>query len=262
LGLNRQNIQNHLVSLSSQKPVMRQIFLLAVATTILFSSCREIFAKRIRGNGNIITQSRTAANFNTVHLSGGNIDVYASQDSTPGIKVVTDENLQEYVEIESNGGVMRIHPREGFNLKSRDRIKVYVASPNYREFESSGAGNVYSEGKITSSEKINFNLSGSTDIKMDVDAPAVQAHLSGAGNIMLQGQTKDLDVSVSGSADIKCFDLKAENVKVEISGAGDAEVFASVKLDAHVSGAGDVRYRGNPQISQSISGAGSIKKVE
>jgi hypothetical protein len=50
---------------------------------------------------------------------------------------------------------------------------------------------------------------------------------------------------------------------VHISGAGDAEVFASVKLDAHVTGAGDIRYKGNPpQVIHNTSGAGSIQKAD
>ncbi|MBL0130494.1 MAG: DUF2807 domain-containing protein [Chitinophagaceae bacterium] len=76
------------------------------------------------------------------------------------------------------------------------------------------------------------------------------------------GDTKDFSVQGSGSTDINCFELFAENTKVELSGAGDAEVFASVKLDVHVSGAADVKYKGNANVSQEVSGAGSVKKVE
>jgi len=54
----------------------------------------------------------------------------------------------------------------------------------------------------------------------------------------------------------------AENTQVELSGAGDAQVFASVKLDVRVSGAADVKYKGNATVSQSVRGAGSVKKVE
>ncbi len=66
----------------------------------------------------------------------------------------------------------------------------------------------------------------------------------------------------SGSTDIKCMELMAENVDVHITGAGDAEVFASVKLDVSVSGAGNVKYKGNAVVNKSVSGAGSVKKVE
>jgi hypothetical protein len=49
---------------------------------------------------------------------------------------------------------------------------------------------------------------------------------------------------------------------VAISGAGSAEVYASVKLDATVSGAGNVNYKGNAsEVNQHVSGAGSVKKV-
>ena len=40
---------------------------------------------------------------------------------------------------------------------------------------------------------------------------------------------------VREATDVKCFELMAENVDVDISGAGDAEVFASVKLDVRCS---------------------------
>jgi len=57
--------------------------------------------------------------------------------------------------------------------------------------------------------------------------------------------------------------MKAENTKVDISGAGSAEVYASVKLDAEVSGAGSIKYKGNAgNVIQQVSGAGSVKKAE
>jgi hypothetical protein len=49
---------------------------------------------------------------------------------------------------------------------------------------------------------------------------------------------------------------------VEISGAGSAQVFASVRLNAEVSGAGSVDYKGGaPAVDQHVSGAGSVHRV-
>jgi hypothetical protein len=240
---------------------MNRIFVIAVSALLLLSSCHEIFAKRVRGNGNITTQSRSAGSFNSVDVSG-NIDVYARQDSASSVKVETDENLQEYVDIYSDGNVLRIQPKQGFNLKSSRPIKVYVSSANYNKFEASGACDIFGQGRISSSSDIHFDLSGSCDATMELQAPRVSGDLSGACRITLKGETKDFDVHGSGSTDIKCMDLLAENVSVDISGAGDAEVYASVKLNVDVSGAGDVKYKGNAAVSEHRSGAGSIKKVE
>ena len=228
---------------------------------VLFSSCREIFAKRIRGNGNIVTQSRELGNFNSVHVSG-NIDVYASQDSSFSVKVETDENLQQYIEVINDGGVLRIHEKEGTNPKSRKPIKVYVSSSTFKNFEASGACDIYSMDQITATDVIEFHASGSCKITMDVNAPKINTHVTGACDVIFKGETKDFSVEGSGSTDIRCFELKADNVNVDLSGSGDAEVYAESTLKGSVSGSADIRYKGNARPDISTSGAASIKKAD
>ena len=239
---------------------MRQIFFAAISSLLLFSSCREIFAKRIRGNGNITTQARSIGEFNSVEVSG-NIDVYAKQDSSSAVGVEADDNLQQYIETINDGGVLRINRREGYNLRPSRTIKVHVSAASFKKFEASGACDVFSEGKITNGSDMDFNLSGSCSITMDVNAPKISVDMSGAGTIKLKGETKDFNVHGSGSTDIKSFDLLAENVDLDLSGAGDAEVYASRKITGTVSGAADVRYKGMAQTDIHTSGATSVKKV-
>jgi hypothetical protein len=240
---------------------MRQIFILAVSSLVFFSSCREIFAKRIRGNGNITTQTRSAGEFNSIDVSGS-IDVYIKQDSTSSIKVEADENLQQYIETIDDGKVLRIKTQEGYNLRSSRQIKVYVSAATFKKFEASGACDIFSEGNISSSSDIDIDMSGSCDATLDLTAPKVSAGVSGACTLKLKGQTKDFSVDGSGSTDIKCYDLLAENVDLDISGAGDAEVYASVKLTGDISGAASVHYKGNAQTDIHTSGATSVKKVD
>jgi hypothetical protein len=240
---------------------MKQIFILAASSLLLFSSCREIFAKRIRGNGNVTTQTRSAGEFNSIDVSG-NIDVYVRQDSTSSIKVEADENLQQYIETIDDGNVLRIKTEEGYNIRSSRQIKVYVSSATFKKFGASGACNVFSESNITSNSNIDIDLSGSCDATLDLNAPKISADISGACTVKLKGQTKDFNVDGSGSTDIKCYDLLAENVDLDISGAGDAEVYASVKLTGDISGAASVKYKGSAQTDIHTSGATSVKKVD
>ena len=240
---------------------MRSIFIIAVSSLLLFSSCREIFAKRIRGNGNITTQARSAGQFNSVDVSGS-IDVYVKQDSSSSIKVEADENLQQYIETIDDGNVLRIKTEEGYNLRSSRQIKVYVSSAVFKRFEASGACDIFSEGKISSSFDIDLGLSGSCEVTMDINAPKISADVSGACTVKLKGETKDFKLQGSGSTDVKCFDLIAENVDLDISGAGDAEVYASGKLSGSISGAADVHYKGAAQTDIHTSGASSVKKTD
>lgn len=240
----------------------RQIILslLVIAITVFFS-CDEVFRERIRGNGVGKTENRNVKGFSSVDVSGA-MDVYVMQDSSTSVKVEADENLLQYIVTENDNGTLVIRYEEGVELRPKKGIRIYVSNPVYREFEASGACNYFGENRISSTESIRIHVSGACDAAMEVKAPKVKVDLSGAGTISLRGETKDFEVDGSGSTNIKCFDLMAENTHVDISGAGSAQVFASVKLDVEVSGAADVKYKGNPAINQSVSGAGSVKKAE
>lgn len=240
---------------------MKRFTIYFILFSMLFVSCRFSFGKRIQGNGNIKTETRTTGQFNSVDVSG-NINVYVRQDSLTSVKIEADENLLEYIHIKIDGSTLDIQEEDGYNLRSTKGIKVYVSGPSFKQFESSGACDIFSENQIKSSEPITIKLSGACDVNMDIDAPKIGVNLSGAGTIVLKGQTKDFNVDGSGATKIKCFDLATENTDIEMSGAGNAEVFASVKLSVHVSGAADVKYKGNAVVSQDVSGAGSVKKVE
>jgi hypothetical protein len=140
---------------------------------------------------------------------------------------------------------------------------VYVTAPKFEKLEVSGACNIIGETLVSSTDRLELGVSGAGDINMEVDAPEVQAGISGAGKVQLRGKTRDFDLDLSGAGKATCYDLLAETVRVEISGAGAAEVFASVRVDAQVSGAGNVRYKGNAtEVKQQVSGAGSVKKAD
>jgi hypothetical protein len=176
--------------------------------------------------------------------------------------VEADDNLQQYVETFRDGDVLRIKTEEGYNLKPSKQIKVYVSSAMFKKFEASGACDIFSEGKISSTSDIDVDLSGSCDVTLEISAPKITADVSGACSVKLKGDTKEFRIQGSGSTDIKCFDLVADKVDLDISGAGDAEVYANVKLSGDISGAASVNYKGAAQTDIHTSGATSVKKVD
>jgi Putative auto-transporter adhesin, head GIN domain len=240
---------------------MKRFLLLLFFPAIIFTSCRGIFGKRVIGDGNLKTETRSPGQFNNVEVSGS-IDLYVKQDSMRSVKIEADQNLLEYIEVFTEADKLVVRSKNGFNLRPSQDIKVYVSSPVFKKFEASGACDIYSENQVVSSDAIELEMSGSCDGKLDLKAPKIVTDLSGACDIELKGETKDFTAGGSGSTSFKCFGLMAENVDVDISGAGDAEVYASVKLNVDVSGAAGVKYKGNASVSQKVTGAGSVKKVE
>ena len=156
---------------------MKLTFLFSCFLAIVCSSCHYIGGKRIHGNGNNVTQSRTAGKFNSLDISGA-IDVYVKQDSTQSVKVETDENLQQYVEVYENNGVLVISPKDNYNLDATNKIKVYVAAPSFRTIDVSGASNIVGENKLVSDETLDIELSGASEAKVDLKAPRINAEVA------------------------------------------------------------------------------------
>lgn len=242
---------------------MKKIGLILLVISFFGGSCVFINGKRKRGNGNIVTVERSVGTFNDVHVSGA-IDVYVTQGERKPVKIEGDENLLEYIEVLNDGDhELKIRTKRGINLRPTKKMKVYISSPEFKKLRVSGACNIIGENKISSNDQISLSVSGAGDIRMEADAPKIDAGISGSGNVDLRGNTRDFELDLSGAGKARCYDLLSENADIEISGAGSAEVYASVRIDAHVSGAGNIRYKGNAAIGeQRISGAGSVKKVE
>lgn len=235
-----------------------------IALPLLLGSCDDFQGKRVHGNGNVRTEDHPVSDFKNVEI-GGSAKILISQSDHASVKLEGDENLLKYMVIRQEGDKLIIREKEGFHLVSTHDhpMRIYLSAPVFHTIDVSGACDVISESKITSTENLEMELSGAGNIKMEVDAPRVKAECSGAGSIYLKGQTKDVELGISGVGSAHCYDLQAENASVEISGVGSAEVYASVKLDAEVSGAGSVKYKGNASdVSKHVSGAGSVNKAE
>ena len=241
-------------------PYMKSLLLLALSTTFFLSSCDFIDGRRVDGNGNMKTEDRSVSEFRGVE-SSGSFDVYVST-GPQSVKIEADENLLPLIETNVEGDQLKINSKRGFNLESHNGIKIFVTAPTFTKIHSYGSGNIISQSKISGTSPLDLGVTGSADIKVEVEVPEVSADITGSGNIFIKGETKKFTAQVSGSGSVKGFDLKSEETKMEIAGSGDADVFASVKLTVQVSGSGDIRYKGNPSIEQQVSGSGSVKKVD
>jgi hypothetical protein len=237
---------------------MKHFLTVLLLISLFAPSC--MMDKRVKGDGNIKSETRQVDTFDDIHLSG-NIDVYYTQGPVQPVRVETDDNLQEFVEVYTRGNRLHVRIKDNHNLDPTGDIKVYVTAPAVSKFEASGACNFISDNKITLTESVKINMSGACGAQLDLHAPSVDVDMSGASSLRLRGETRDFRIDGSGSTEAKCYDLMAENVEIDISGAGEAETFASVRLNVEISGAGTVNYKGNPTVTKSVSGAGSINKV-
>lgn len=225
------------------------------------SACRFMGGERVAGNGVLKAQDRAIGSFKGVSV-GGSMDVVLIPGSVHSVRVEADENLLQHIITELDGDVLQIGPADNMNLDPDAGMKVYVTAPIFNVVEVDGSGNITSQGRIRADEKLETEIAGSGDIRLELDAPEVQMEITGSGTIHLSGNTRRFRSEINGSGDLRAFDLLSEDTEVEISGSGDAQVFASKQLGIQINGSGNVDYKGNPpSINQNVAGAGSVRKM-
>ena len=218
--------------------------------------------KKIEGNGNLTKNIRTVDNFTSIG-SGGSWDVIISYGTDKAITIEADENLMPYIITEVKGDKLTIKTENYINLKSKNKIKIYVSLTKITGIWLAGSGNITGVGNFINDDKTTFSVAGSGNINLDFKSiERVGISIAGSGNVILKGKTETLGVSIAGSGDAICKDLVADEVKVSIAGSGSAKVNASSSLKVSVVGSGDVFYTGTvTNISKSISGSGKVVKM-
>jgi hypothetical protein len=132
--------------------------------------------------------------------------------------------------------VLKISSTE--RIRSHEPLRVRVSAPTIESLEASGVCKV--------------SLTGVKNNELSIGT-------SGASKVSVAGETSSLTVDVSGASSVDGESLKAENAKVEASGASKVNVFVTSRLVSDASGASKIGYTGNPaSVEKSTSGASKV----
>ena len=215
------------------------IFGLALSLTLI-TGCHGIhfFGKGVAGSGVRKTEKRVVSNFKRIEVGGAYKVEIVAQQSEQGIELEGDDNILPLVKTEVSGDTLHIGSDEPFNTK-----KAIVV-------------------KIAASDVQGLNISGACDASAkNIKTDRFDMNVTGASDIIVQGETTSLKISSRGASKIDAENLTARSVNVSTSGAGKTRIYASEELTADASGASTITYSGDPKVvNKKDSGASTITK--
>ncbi|MDH0659336.1 DUF2807 domain-containing protein [Empedobacter sp. GD03865] len=250
---------------------MKYIFLpILIFSSLGFASCSvdlnskspaSNYLDRVEASSNTVTETRKVASFEGIDVSSA-ISVTVEDGNYNGqISVEAPDNIMNRITTEVKNGVLVMKINGTINLKNSS-IKIKFPHQKLRSFNLSGATNVtvLPTQKV---EKMAVDLSGASNLKLDVVSNSISVDNSGASSMKISGNVQDLNISVSGASSFVGKELKAANVVVDCSGASSTTVWAVNNLTADSSGASSVRYvdENGLKTKVSTSGMSSIKRI-
>lgn len=235
------------------KVCIRLFGVLLILATFVLSSCDG--GNCVRGNRDVITEYRNIDHFNGI-VSEGSWDIIYHEDSMFYTVIEAESNLLPYISTAVNGSDLVIRTRDHRCINNRKAISIHVYAPSIERLLLDGSGSIDAEEVRGTSAKI--RIAGSGNLRAGVWSGHLDAEISGSGEMSLWGSVDESEMQISGSGDIRAYDLQQNTCFSTISGSGDMYLNVAEFLDVRIFGSGDVYYKGNPELHKSIDGSGNV----
>lgn len=209
----------------------------------------------------VIGQTKELESFSRLDVESI-FDVFLTEGNQESIRLEMEGYDESDIIVEVRGSTLHLEMRGNNYKQNRNRyVRAYVTFKQLEEITASGSSDVIVENDQTIKGKyFDLRLSGASDFQGDFEVENLKVTLSGSSDAVMSGTSEELDLRASGSSDYLGYKLKCETAYVDVSGASDAEVYVTGRLEAKATGASDVEYRGKPEkVTARASGAADIE---
>jgi hypothetical protein len=228
---------------------MKQLLTVALgllATGFLQTAAAQKEKKEtLEGNGNLVTKEIQVEPFTTLDASGV-YELKLTQGNTEGVKIEADENLQELFTVRNEGSRLVIHMKkmDNINLRTKNKMRVYVSFKNLKALDLKTVGNV-SSGNDLSFDELELTNRSVGNVDLELTATKLNLENSSVGNITLSGRAEEAVMKNSGVGSLKAGNFVVQTLDIDNSGVGGAEVHATRGLKVKDSFLGKVKNRGS-----------------
>jgi hypothetical protein len=236
---------------------IRLAFLLALFPVIWVSCIRVDPFHIIRGSGRIVEEFREVGQFDRVKVVGS-CKLFIRSGPGGAIRLLGEDNILPLIETTVVNRTLVIATSNECSYLTNVGVEVHVSMNTVRGLSIAGSCIALGEGRL-SADTLELEIAGSGRIDLDVAARDISSRILGSGTIELHGECDRHVVEITGSGNMRAFDLQAKQCDIVISGSGECRVFVTSALDVRISGSATVYYKGRPPfIRLKNTGTGKI----
>lgn len=229
------------------------------AVVLIFVSCDAQKWRSISGEGPVVSQDLNIRGFTGV-ANSLHANITLTRGSDYQVTIEGQQNIIDIIKSNVAGGVLKFSTDK--SIRNAKRLQIHITMPTLTYVSVSGSGKLQTSSKFDNLGDLDVKVSGSGDIRLNVEASDVNGRVSGSGDLYIKGSADQFQIGISGSGDIDAEYLSVSDLDAKISGSGSAVVNVTNSIDASISGSGTIRYRGNPdKVKSRVSGSGSVRSL-
>ena len=221
---------------------MKKILFLVVCVMAL-AACSNVQVmgyEKVDASETIVVETYELKPFEKIDVKGvANVEIIQNEEKNGVVELKAPDNYIDLFKFDSEDGRLVIDLAKKVNIDVKN-VHVTVYTSDLTALRNSGVSHV---------------------IMGSLDTDKLEVINSGVGDIQIGGVADDVKLVCSGVGSIRAKELKALNVKADVSGVGSVTCYASERIDGTVSGVGALKYAGHPKVKNTHrSGVGGISE--
>ena len=198
------------------------------------------------------------AGFDAVSLAGPD-DVTVRVGPAFAVSARGDTGVLDTLDIKVDGKVLEIGRKRGVHIGDGERNRIKVLVTLPRLAGATVAGS----GDMAVdrvADAFSGDVVGSGTLKVAaIAAPEVRLGLTGSGDAELAGTAERLKVSLTGSGNANVAGLKVGTLDASVAGSGNVEATAQTSADVSVLGSGNAIIHGPATCKTRTIGSGTVR---
>jgi len=176
------------------------------------------------------------------------MDVVLVQSDSSYFNIKSSFNMEKFsYQIQNNTLSFDVSGAQNLSLE------VEIGSPSFKEIKVSGASDVNTASVITGHD-LNIDLSGASNVKMDLNYTQLFAQMNGASDLKITGRADSIYLHLNGASDFDGFNASNTFTSIQATGASDAKVNTDSLLVADLKGSSSLKFKKNPAHQKVNSG--------
>jgi hypothetical protein len=226
-----------------------------------FKKLRQMI--EVKGNGNILSKEFPVSSYIRLHLSAKGV-IELVQSTEEKVIIETDENLQDYFEVQNAGRTLYITSEAKFRkpVFTHCKITVCLRQLDMLYVRCEGA-EVSCPANIALSSPLEVKVQSIGNTMLNISTPSLKLLNQSQGDVTIKGNCGEVKIKNQSEGNLSCKELIAESLTIKNMAVGNVELYAEKEITIKHMGEGFVHYYGNAVLKDvKQHGNGQIKHME
>ena len=252
---------------------------LLLLVMVTFSNAQE----KVKGSRVLSTATTDVSSFERLVLNE-NFEVKLVKSDSAAVKIVTDDNLHDYIKIISQDSTLSLKTTAKLREKKLEITVFYNDALNTIELNEDAE--VFSENslkfnnltlvtngstkafltvecdlfKLINNDKakdklnitannVTLELNDNSKVEALINATKIEADLLESADADLEGDVKELDLNIDNSSQFNAENLTVKNINITALNRAEAKIQATSDLNIKASGTSEIEIYGSPKIN-------------